>query len=541
MNRETDVIVLGSGLAGSVLATILAKQGHAVSMIERGSHPRFALGEAMQPQSTIWLWILGEHYNIPELVDLANPPRSRHAFAKACGIKRSFGFAYHQPGQAQLADHGRQLIPPELPVIRESHFFREQVDHFMVQTAQSYGVDYMEETELTDIDLDDDRVTVSLKDKGTITGKFFVDCTGKNSKLVQMLDLREEPTRFKTNSRTIFTHFKNIPAYDEIGPSEGLSRSLHEGTMHHVFEGGWFWIIPFNNEDGRNGSNELCSVGVTLDGNVHPPTDLSPEEEFFKYVKQFPSVAEHLRHAESTRPFVSTGRLQYSAKNAAGKRWALMSNVYGFVDPLFSTGLISSLNFVHFIADRLDTALKQNRFSEDDFAGLNKLAQSLDATDAFIADMYRSTVHPELWNAMIMVWTALGMIQDLWAFGLVIKYITTRNQELVPMFRDSSAYSEFTKRLVMQAGEVLDQVESGAMPPQAGAARIFEILGEAEYLPRDIVALHSPKTRGVDLNIDKMLRVIKWGKQQAPEPMRSKMFNVEITPMIVGMLSMSRN
>ena len=540
MNKETDVIILGSGLAGSVLATILAKQGHSVCMIERGAHPRFALGEAMQPQSTIWLWMLGEHYNIPELVDLAYPPRSRHAFAKSCGIKRSFGFAYHQQGREQLADHGRQLIPPELPVIRESHFFREQVDHFMVQTAESYGVEYLENTELGDIDLGDDEVTVTLEDGGAISGKFFVDCTGKNSKLVEMLSLREEPTRFKTNSRTIFSHFKNIPAYDEIGPSEGLSRSLHEGTMHHVFEGGWFWIIPFNNEDGSNGTNELCSVGVTLDAGMHPATDMSPEDEFYKYVNEFPSVKEHLRNAESTRPFISTGRLQYSAKNVAGKRWAIMSNVYGFVDPLFSTGLISSFNFVHFLASRLDATLKQNHFSEETFSDMNQLAKSLDATDAFVADMYRSTIHPQLWNAMIMVWTALGMIQDLWAFGLVIKYITTRNPDLVPMLRDSSAYSEFTSDLTGQATRVLDDVEQKEMSPEAGAARIFEILGEAEYLPREIVHLHCPETRGVDLNIDKILRVIKWGKNQAPEPMRSRMFNIEIRPMVVGMLSMSR-
>ncbi len=540
MTRETDVIVLGSGLAGSVLAMVLAKQGHSVCMIERGAHPRFALGEAMQPQSTIWLYMLGERYSIPELVDLSNPPRSRHAFAKSCGIKRSFGFAYHQPGQEQVADHGRQLIPPELPVIRESHFYRADVDHFLVQSAQSYGVDYLDNTELTDIQLSDEEVSVTLAGQDTVTGKFFVDCTGKNSRLVEMLNLREEPTRFKTNSRTIFTHFKNVPAYDEIGPSEGLSRSLHEGTMHHVFHGGWFWVIPFNNDSRRDGSNDLCSVGVTVDANLYPDTGLAPEEEFFQFVNRFPSVKRHLRDAESTRPFISTGRLQYSAKSAAGKRWALMSNVYGFVDPLFSTGLISSLDFVHFLATGLDHALRNDSFSEESFAGLNELTSALDANDEFIADMYRSTAHPELWNAMIMVWTALGMIQDLWSFGLVVKYITTRNQDLVPLLRDSSAFSGFTDHLIQRAHEVLNAVEREETTPQAGSTQIYELLGEAEFLPTDIVPLHSRETRGVDLSIDKILRLIKWGKKQAPEPMRSRMFDLEMTPMVVGMLSMPR-
>ena len=68
-----DVIILGSGLAGSSLAAIIAKHGFRVLLLDRDRHPRFAVGEAMLPQSAMWMWIVAQRFGIPEIGNLCTP------------------------------------------------------------------------------------------------------------------------------------------------------------------------------------------------------------------------------------------------------------------------------------------------------------------------------------------------------------------------------------------------------------------------------------------------------------------------------------
>src|ERR1700684_456709 len=65
-----DGAILGAGLGGTMLAAILARQGRSVLLLEKGSHPRFAVGEALLPQSTLWMWILAQRFDVPEIQHL---------------------------------------------------------------------------------------------------------------------------------------------------------------------------------------------------------------------------------------------------------------------------------------------------------------------------------------------------------------------------------------------------------------------------------------------------------------------------------------
>ncbi len=64
MNERYDVIVLGSGFEGGLLALILASQGVNVLMVDGGQHPRFALGESTVRHTFRMLKIMGERWNI---------------------------------------------------------------------------------------------------------------------------------------------------------------------------------------------------------------------------------------------------------------------------------------------------------------------------------------------------------------------------------------------------------------------------------------------------------------------------------------------
>jgi tetracycline 7-halogenase / FADH2 O2-dependent halogenase len=61
-NGSNEVAILGTEIAGIVLATILARHGLKVLMIDSGSHPRFAVGEATTPQMTSLLKLLAVRY-----------------------------------------------------------------------------------------------------------------------------------------------------------------------------------------------------------------------------------------------------------------------------------------------------------------------------------------------------------------------------------------------------------------------------------------------------------------------------------------------
>ena len=82
IGSEYDVIMLGSGLPGAVLAGIIARMGLKILVIEKGSHPRFAIGEAMLPQSTMWLDLLSERFDYPEIQDIISVENIQEKISK---------------------------------------------------------------------------------------------------------------------------------------------------------------------------------------------------------------------------------------------------------------------------------------------------------------------------------------------------------------------------------------------------------------------------------------------------------------------------
>ncbi|MFZ4783328.1 MAG: FAD-dependent oxidoreductase, partial [Armatimonadaceae bacterium] len=68
---QVDVLIIGAGFGGSLLAQILAKSGKQVALVERGSHPRFAMGESTSPLTNLLLEQFAQAYDLPHLNRLA--------------------------------------------------------------------------------------------------------------------------------------------------------------------------------------------------------------------------------------------------------------------------------------------------------------------------------------------------------------------------------------------------------------------------------------------------------------------------------------
>ncbi|NEA77372.1 FAD-dependent oxidoreductase, partial [Streptomyces sp. SID13588] len=217
------------------------------------------------------------------------------------------------------------------------------------------------------------------------------------------------PEALKHHSRSLFTHMINVKPTDEVlrmEPEDLPPIPWAEGTMHHIFERGWIWSIPFNNEP--RSKNPLVSVGLTFDERLYPKQEgVTPEEEFRQHIARFPAVERMFADAVTVRPWVSTGRLQYSSRETVGHRWCLMSHAAGFLDPLYSRGLTNTTEIINVFAWRLLDALREDDFSIERFKYVDTLQKGLiKYNDDLVNASFISFSDYGLWNAVYRVWAA---------------------------------------------------------------------------------------------------------------------------------------
>jgi FADH2 O2-dependent halogenase len=101
-----EVAIVGSGFAGSLLARILAVLGYEVALLERGTHPRIAIGESSTPLANLSLERLGARYGLADCYRMATHGRwVEHHPRVRRGLKRGFTFYRHHPNEP-FADRG---------------------------------------------------------------------------------------------------------------------------------------------------------------------------------------------------------------------------------------------------------------------------------------------------------------------------------------------------------------------------------------------------------------------------------------------------
>ncbi|QAU23002.1 hypothetical protein EO087_02530 [Dyella sp. M7H15-1] len=362
--KKYDVTVIGSGMGGSGCALVLAKLGYSVLLIERGTHPRFALGESGTPALSRKMRYISRAYGIPELDDLSTY-NNIHASKNGvmCGPKEMFQYFVHQKGQTRPDEFGPfpEVIVQTSEV--DAQYYRAASDQQITEVAVKYGVEYSDMTSVEDIVFGTDKVDLSCK-KGerefTVETDFVVDATGFNSIIGRKFDLKLTGDALDTplKSRSIFTHFRDIGAFDETirKSTEYPDRSpvpRSRATQHHCFEGGWIWFIPFD--------NGITSVGVNLDIDLYPENDRNGEEEFWEIIDQYPMVSELLRGRKIEFPFIKTKRLQFLNKELAGDRWAMLQASAYALDAWFSTGLAATFMSIHRLVDVLDKQIFPNK------------------------------------------------------------------------------------------------------------------------------------------------------------------------------------
>src|SRR5438128_8547575 len=150
---DTDIAIVGSGFAGSLTALALRKRGQRVALVERGRHPRFAIGESSTPLANLLIEELSDRYDLPEVRVFSKWGTWQRARPDVpCGLKRGFSFFFHHQGAAFAADpnHERQLLVAASPhdEIADTHWYRPRFDEALAQQAEAAGAVYLDATAL---------------------------------------------------------------------------------------------------------------------------------------------------------------------------------------------------------------------------------------------------------------------------------------------------------------------------------------------------------------------------------------------------------
>ena len=486
-SNHFDVIILGSGMSGTQMGSILAKQSFRVLIVEESSHPRFAIGESSVPETSLMNRIIADRFGIPEINDITSFYSTIKKVSSKTGIKRNFGFVFHKPGQENDPKEITQCIIPELPWGPESHFYRQDVDEYLLHAAIRYGCTVRQKTKIVDYEVGKTGVAVTTSQGERFTGRYMIDCGGFRAPLATKLGHRETPCRYKTHSRVLYTHMVGVKPFDEIFKAKGQRWRWHEGTLHHMFHGGWLWVIPFNNHP--RSTNDLVSVGLLLDPRVYPMTDISGQEEFDQFLARFPSLAAQFKDAKPVREWVKTDRLQYSSNTCLGDRYCLMIHAAGFIDPLFSRGLENTAVTIHALAVRLIKALRDDDFSPERFEYIDRLQHKLlEHNDDFVSCCYTSFSDFDLWDAFHRLW-AVGTI--LGQFRLVqahARFLATGDEAHLDHLDDNPPYlgylladMESYYRLFNDAKAEMDAVAANRTSAKEAAARIHHMIEQQDF------------------------------------------------------------
>jgi tetracycline 7-halogenase / FADH2 O2-dependent halogenase len=523
---EYDVIVLGAGLAGSMLGAILARHGARTLLVDAGTHPKFAVGESMIPYTLLTLRSMSVRYDVPELATLSSFEACGKNINNSFGWKKNFGFIRHEPGQEPNWWEATQFNTPGV-FNKTGHLFRQDTDYHLFNVAIRYGAEPKLGYLVTEVDVADDGVTVRGADGSEHTTRFLVDASGFRSPLAEKFGLRERPTRLKHHSRSIFNHMIGVKPSDDVFWHSGAQRPpvrWHDGTMHHLFDRGWFWVIPFDNNP--HSVNPLCSVGVTMDERRYPkPDDMTGEQEFWSWVDQFPAVRRQFADARAVREWVSTDRLQYSSSGSVGARWCLMSHAAGFIDPLFSRGISNTAEVINALGWRLLEALEDNEFSRDRFEYVERLEQGLlDYNDDLVNSAFISFEHYPLWSAVFRIWAYGSVVganrvqRAMTAFQRTGSDAPLRALEDPPnvglWWPDHDEYKRVFDLMVSQT----TAVDSGTVSPQEAADVLFGELKRADWVAP--VGFADIEHRFLRPTANTLVKIFGWAALRAPRQMR---------------------
>jgi FADH2 O2-dependent halogenase len=411
-----DVAVVGSGFAGSLFAMIARRLGHSVVLLERGRHPRIVIGESSTPLSNLLLEDLAKRYDLPALRPLTKWGSWQEKYPDLpCGLKRGFSFFHHNLHRPDLpeATAPNPFLVAASPhnAIADTHWYRADFDQLLVEQAQDLGVEYVDEVHLQSFVYTGDRIELAgtrLGKEVTVQAAFVVDATGPRGCLHRLLGLQPRGFSNYPATQALYSHFRGVKRAVESTPAQTSDRPpypIEDAAVHHVFDGGWVWLLHFN--------NGITSAGAAAtEAIAHEFRIAEGQSAWSRLLDLIPSLAAQFADAKSVLPFTHLPQLSFRSATVVGERWALLPSAAGFVDPLLSTGFPLTLLGVGRLAAILEQHWKLPSMQQELLKYAASTNDELDATSGLIAALYANMHHFEVFRAISLLYFAAASFSE---------------------------------------------------------------------------------------------------------------------------------
>ncbi|MEM1207167.1 MAG: NAD(P)/FAD-dependent oxidoreductase [Acidobacteriota bacterium] len=326
-----DALVIGAGPAGATAATLVAQKGHKVLLLERDTFPRFKIGESLIPATVHTLKRLGM---VDQLQESRFPKKHSVQFFTGDG-RASAPFYFHET-EAEDQSQTWQVL-------------RSEMDQMMFDNAVRQGVEAHQDVAVKQVLFDGDRavgVRAQFADGEVreIGAKVVVDATGQRALLSRQLGLRTKDPHLR--QAAIFTHFKG--GQRDEGIDEGATLILQTRDRKS-----WFWWIPL--------PDDRVSIGVVgqIEHLIYGRQG-DPQQTFDEELALCPGLVPRLEGARQLMPVKVLNEFSYMTRRPAGDGWVLCGDAFGFLDPMYSTGVLLALRSGEFAADTICEALAED-------------------------------------------------------------------------------------------------------------------------------------------------------------------------------------
>lgn len=318
-----DAIIIGGGPGGSTAGSALAQAGKKVLILERERFPRFHVGESLIPYGNDELRAIGAW---DKLIAGGFMPKLGAEFIlgnSKSAIQIIFG-QFLDPGHA-----------------RTFQVERSKFDHLLLDHAASLGCEVWQETKVKSAEVSSDGVKVVCEKDGAthaLSARWIFDASGRDAFLGKQMNLPKTdlglPKKFAT-----FAHFKGVKR--NAPPADG-----HITVVRLDF--GWFWMIPLD--------AEKTSIGLVQTLEHFRSTGMKPEECFEHVVATVPEPRRRMGEAQRVSDYSFAGDYTYRHLQNAGPRWLLIGDAAGFIDPIFSSGVMLAIKSGHLAASEVIAA-----------------------------------------------------------------------------------------------------------------------------------------------------------------------------------------
>lgn len=340
-----DTIIIGGGPAGSTAATLIAQQGYRVLLLERDSEPSFKIGESLIP-STYWTF---KRLGMLEKLRASHFPQ-----------KYSVQF-YTRTGKATNPFYFFETNPHESSVTWQ--VLRSEFDQMLLDNAVEIGVEVRRGVSVRQVLFDEDKAigvttqtttngNIQEKQQETIHGTVIVDSTGQRSLIGRQLNLNTVEQNLKKAS--LFTHYEG--GIRDQGIDEGATLILHTEEKDS-----WFWSIPLPYN--RTSVGVVGELDYLLQNRRNSDGKLDAQKIFEEELAKCQPLKDRLEDAKQLFPIQTTKDFSYRASRIAGQNWLLIGDAFGFLDPVYSTGLFLALKSGEMAADVIVEAFRGNDFS----------------------------------------------------------------------------------------------------------------------------------------------------------------------------------